>query len=207
MLTVAGESSAIGTPPFYRCGRRGGASVREWQARRNSRGRELHQDTRTLLARYIGQRHDKAPPRKSFAPVSPTSRLSAALSLIGAMAITGANVAFAKAIVAEVPVYIFVLFRFAVASAALMLLARGEAGPRLAHMQRGTVARPDLDGAHRHGRLHGAHVRGREAHGRGRCRHHHSNLARCRGRPRRRLRRRSPVASAADRGRRWRWLV
>jgi drug/metabolite transporter (DMT)-like permease len=51
------------------------------------------------------------------------------------MAITGANVTLAKAIAAEVPVYIFVLFRFAVASAALMLLVRGEAGPRLAHMQ------------------------------------------------------------------------
>lgn len=62
------------------------------------------------------------------------SRLRAALSLIAAMALTGANVAFGKAIVAEVPVYAFVLFRFAVASAALVLLVRGEPGPKLADM-------------------------------------------------------------------------
>src|SRR5262245_21605213 len=121
MLTVAGERSAIGTPPFI--------VVVDVVARACGNGRLTatpvaanHQGTRTLLARYIGQRHDKTPPRKSFAPVLPTSRLSAALSLIGAMAITGANVTLAKAIAAEVPVYIFVLFRFAVASAALMLL-------------------------------------------------------------------------------------
>jgi drug/metabolite transporter (DMT)-like permease len=65
----------------------------------------------------------------------PSTRLSAALSLIAAMALTGANVALAKAIVGEVPVYIFVLFRFAVASAALALLVRGEPGPKLADMQ------------------------------------------------------------------------
>jgi len=67
--------------------------------------------------------------------VPPTSRLPAVLSLVAAMALTGANVALAKAIVAEVPVYIFVFFRFALASAALALLVRGEPGPRLAHMQ------------------------------------------------------------------------
>jgi drug/metabolite transporter (DMT)-like permease len=62
------------------------------------------------------------------------ARLSAILSLIAAMTLTGANVAFAKAIAAEVPVYVFVLFRFAVASLALALLARGEPGPRLSAM-------------------------------------------------------------------------
>jgi drug/metabolite transporter (DMT)-like permease len=50
------------------------------------------------------------------------------------MALTGANVAFGKAIVATVPVYLFVLFRFAVASVALALMVRGEPGPRLAGM-------------------------------------------------------------------------
>ena len=74
-------------------------------------------------------------PRQTCAPMPPTTRLSAALSLIAAMALTGVNVAFGKAIVAEVPVYIFVLFRFAVASAALALLVRGEPGPKLAHMR------------------------------------------------------------------------
>jgi len=64
----------------------------------------------------------------------PPSRLAAALSLIAAMTLTGANVAFAKAIVAEFPVYVFILFRFLVASAALALLVRGEPGPKLAAM-------------------------------------------------------------------------
>lgn len=58
----------------------------------------------------------------------------AILSLAAAMTLTGANVALAKAIVAEVPLYLFLLFRFAVASAALAMLARGEPGPRLLAM-------------------------------------------------------------------------
>ena len=61
----------------------------------------------------------------------------AALSLIGAMALTGANVAFGKAIAVAVPVYIFVLFRFVVASLALAPMACGEPGPRLVQMSRG----------------------------------------------------------------------
>jgi drug/metabolite transporter (DMT)-like permease len=63
------------------------------------------------------------------------SRLGAVLLLVGAMALTGSNVALGKAIVAEVPVYVFVLFRFAVASAALALMVRGESGPRLIEMR------------------------------------------------------------------------
>jgi drug/metabolite transporter (DMT)-like permease len=66
-----------------------------------------------------------------------TSRLAAVLLLVAAMTLTGANVAFGKAIVAEVPVYAFVLFRFAVASAALAVMVRGEPGPRLARMRPG----------------------------------------------------------------------
>ncbi len=50
------------------------------------------------------------------------------------MTLTGANVAFGKAIAAEVPIYVFVLFRFVVASAALALMVRREPGPRLAAM-------------------------------------------------------------------------
>jgi drug/metabolite transporter (DMT)-like permease len=64
----------------------------------------------------------------------PSLRLSATLSLIAAMMLTGANVAFAKAIVAEIPVYVLVLLRFAVASLALAVLAPYEPGPRLAAM-------------------------------------------------------------------------
>jgi drug/metabolite transporter (DMT)-like permease len=66
-----------------------------------------------------------------------TPRLTAVLLLVAAMTLTGANVAFGKAIVAEVPVYAFMLFRFAVASAALAVMVRGEPGPRLKDMQRG----------------------------------------------------------------------
>lgn len=47
------------------------------------------------------------------------------------MALTGANVPLAKIIVAHVPVTAFLVFRFAVSTAALVLLARREAGPRL----------------------------------------------------------------------------
>lgn len=64
------------------------------------------------------------------------TRLAAAFSLIAAMTLTGANVAIGKAIVAVVPIYAFVLFRFVVASAALALVVRGESGPRLADMSR-----------------------------------------------------------------------
>jgi drug/metabolite transporter (DMT)-like permease len=63
----------------------------------------------------------------------PNPRL-AALSLVAAMALTGSNVAFGKAIAAAVPVYLFVLFRFLVASAALAPMARVEPGPRLSAM-------------------------------------------------------------------------
>jgi drug/metabolite transporter (DMT)-like permease len=64
----------------------------------------------------------------------PLSRLAAILSLVAAMTLTGANVGFAKAIVAEFPVYVFVLFRFAVASAALAVLVGREPGPKLRAM-------------------------------------------------------------------------
>jgi drug/metabolite transporter (DMT)-like permease len=62
------------------------------------------------------------------------SRFAAAASLVAAMALTGSNVAFGKAIVAAVPVYLFVLCRFAVASAALAPPASREPGPRLMSM-------------------------------------------------------------------------
>jgi drug/metabolite transporter (DMT)-like permease len=64
----------------------------------------------------------------------PPCRLAAALSLIAAMALTGANVAFGRAIAAECPIYAFLLFRFLVASVALAPLAHAEPGPRLGAM-------------------------------------------------------------------------
>ena len=65
---------------------------------------------------------------------SSSTRLLAAALLIGAMTLTGANIAIGKAIVAEIPVYVFLLMRFVVAVAALALLVRGEPGPRLSEM-------------------------------------------------------------------------
>jgi drug/metabolite transporter (DMT)-like permease len=70
------------------------------------------------------------------------SRLAAALSLLAAMTLTGANVAFGRAIAAECPVYLFLLFRFLVACGALALLVRAEPGPRLGAMT--WAARRDL---------------------------------------------------------------
>ena len=64
-------------------------------------------------------------------------RLAAPASLTAAMVLTGANVVLGKAIVAEVPVYLFMLFRFLVSTAALLALVHGEPGPKLRQMQRG----------------------------------------------------------------------
>ena len=64
-------------------------------------------------------------------------RLAAPASLTAAMVLTGANVVLVKAIVAEVPVYLFMLFRFLVSTGALLALVRGEPGPKLSEMRRG----------------------------------------------------------------------
>ena len=55
------------------------------------------------------------------------------------MVLTGANVALGKAIVAEVPIYIFMLFRFLLSTAALSALVHWEAGPKLRQMRAGQV--------------------------------------------------------------------
>lgn len=52
------------------------------------------------------------------------------------MTLTGANVPLAKAIGAHVPIYAFLVFRFALSTAALAILARWEPGPRLHTMSR-----------------------------------------------------------------------
>lgn len=51
--------------------------------------------------------------------------------LVAAMALTGSNVPLGKLIIAEIPVYVFVAMRFAVATLALLPLASREPGPRL----------------------------------------------------------------------------
>jgi drug/metabolite transporter (DMT)-like permease len=70
-------------------------------------------------------------------PGSPAHRLAALLSLTAAMVLTGANVVLGKAIIAEVPVYLFMLFRFGVSTAAVLPLVSREAGPKLRQMTRG----------------------------------------------------------------------
>jgi uncharacterized membrane protein len=70
-------------------------------------------------------------------PLSLPRRLAAPASLTAAMVLTGANVVLGKAVVAEVPVYLFMLFRFLVSTAALLALVHGEPGPKLRQMQRG----------------------------------------------------------------------
>jgi drug/metabolite transporter (DMT)-like permease len=67
----------------------------------------------------------------------PMTRSAAALSLLAAMMLTGANVAFGKAVVAAFPIYVFVLFRFAVATIALLFVVGAESGPKLRNMTRG----------------------------------------------------------------------
>lgn len=64
-------------------------------------------------------------------------RTAAALSLLAAMTLTGANVAFGKALVAAFPIYVFVLFRFVISSLALLVVASAEQGPKLRDMSFG----------------------------------------------------------------------
>ena len=70
-------------------------------------------------------------------PLSRRHRLAACVSLAAAMVLTGANVALGKAIVAEVPVYLFMLFRFLVSTGALLALVGGEPGPKLSELRCG----------------------------------------------------------------------
>ncbi len=56
--------------------------------------------------------------------------------LVLAMSLTGMNVAIGKPIVAEMPVYLFLGIRFAIATSALALLSRHEPGPRLVDLPR-----------------------------------------------------------------------
>src|SRR5262245_32819474 len=67
-------------------------------------------------------------------PSSFSRRLAALLSLTGAMVLTGANVVLGKVIVAELPVYVFMVFRFLVSSAALSAPVGREEGPKLSQM-------------------------------------------------------------------------
>lgn len=59
------------------------------------------------------------------------SRITACLYLASAMALVGANVPIGKAIIAEMPIYLFAFFRFAIASVALSALIASEPGTTL----------------------------------------------------------------------------
>src|SRR5262249_16300405 len=101
-------------------------------------------------------------------PSSLARRLAALSSLAAAMVLTGANVVLAKAISAELPVYMVLVFRFLLATVALAVLARHEPGPRLKHM----TARQGRDlaavaVAGREGRLRGVVVGGLKGSGEG----------------------------------------
>lgn len=60
---------------------------------------------------------------------------AALLFLVMAMMLTGSNVPLAKSIVAELPLYAFLFFRFAVSVVALGMFAHYEPGPRLVEMR------------------------------------------------------------------------
>jgi drug/metabolite transporter (DMT)-like permease len=64
-----------------------------------------------------------------------TSAPAAVLFLVMAMMLTGSNVPLAKSIVAGLPLYAFLFFRFALSVVALAVLARHEPGPRLRDMR------------------------------------------------------------------------
>jgi len=64
------------------------------------------------------------------------SRLAAALCLVFAMMLTGANVPIGKIVISEIPVPAFLVLRFAVASLALAILVRTEDGPPLRGLNR-----------------------------------------------------------------------
>ena len=97
------------------------------QLRRNRAERSAVDGQDQHVATSFGKRMTK--------PLS--RRLAAPASLTAAMVLTGANVVLVKAIVAEVPVYLFMLFRFLVSTGALLALVRGEPGPKLSEMRRG----------------------------------------------------------------------
>ncbi len=61
------------------------------------------------------------------------------MCLVAAMSLTGANVAIGKLIVAEMPVYMTLGLRFAIAAVALGLLSRREPGPALTALSRDQV--------------------------------------------------------------------
>ncbi len=64
-------------------------------------------------------------------PRTPMPPILAILSLVASMALTGANVPFAKALLAELPADALLVLRFALAGAVLAVLVRFEPGPPL----------------------------------------------------------------------------
>ena len=116
-----------------------------------SRASEPASATRAGVATRFGKRMTK--------PLSVTRRLAApAFHSSAAMVLTGANVALGKAIVAEVPIYLFMLFRFLLSTAALLALVHWEPGPKLRQMRAGQVRDLTGHGGLGHDRLYGADV-------------------------------------------------
>lgn len=95
-----------------------------------------------MMARHLGRRVTAARLHRGnwtgiTRPMSrPLSRPLAVLFLVASMAMTGANVALGKLIVAEIPTWIYILFRFVVSALALALLLPAEKGPPLTGMSR-----------------------------------------------------------------------
>src|SRR5262245_48974067 len=104
MLTAAGEISPMSPSPFPSSGWRQAA----YGKGQLSRNRRWHRAARGWQpAGSVATRFGKG----MTTPASPARRLAALLLLTAAMVLTGANVVLGKAIVAEVPVYVSMLFR------------------------------------------------------------------------------------------------
>ena len=62
------------------------------------------------------------------------NRLTATACLIGSMGLIGANVPFGKAVANELPILLFVILRFTIATLILICMARWDTGPKLAEL-------------------------------------------------------------------------
>lgn len=89
-----------------------------------------------LASRWRQARPARTPVLRTAETDGDMTRTAAALSLIAAMAFTGANVPFGKIIAGELPIYVFIALRFLIASLALAAIVHLEPGPRLHTMTR-----------------------------------------------------------------------
>src|SRR5262245_5974983 len=103
-------------------------------------------------------------------PAAPVRRLAALLSLTAAMVLTGANVVLGKAIVTEVPVCLFMFYRFVVSTARVVAAGVSGSGAQAPANAARAGSRSHWHGAVGHERLHGLDAGGFAAHLAGRCR-------------------------------------